>query len=110
MTMDADTVLNPARVRKNAGSVSRIDHSFNTEKFLRDLVHAEHLFYFFLIVISDCKDLIFSPHNNIGTETYLSLFQSLSDCLVSGLLLSLCTLSDSSFFSDDLLFCRGETG
>jgi len=89
MAMGSDAVINPAMVRKIDGSVSWIDHPFNTEKLLRDLVHAENLLYFFLIVASDCKDLSFSPNNNIGTlqETDMSLARSICDGLLSRLLL-----------------------
>ena len=89
MAMGSDAVINPAMVRKIDGSVSRIDHPFHTEKLLRDLVHAENLLYFFLSVASDCKDLSFSPNNNIGTlqETDMSLACSICDGLLSRLLL-----------------------
>jgi len=112
MAMDADAVINPAMVRKIDGSFSRIYLRFNTGKLLCDLVNEETLLYFFLIAVSVRKNLSFYQNSNICTihETDMSLMRSISDGLTSRLLLSFCTLPDTSFFSDDLLFCSGETG
>jgi len=112
MAMDADAVVNPAVVRKIDGSFSRICLSFNIGKFLCDLVNEETLLYFFLNAVSDRKDLNFHQNDNICTihGTDMSLMLSIIDGLTSRLLLSFCTLPDTSFFSDDLLFCSGETG
>jgi len=112
MTMDADAVVNPAVVRMIDGSFSRIYLRFNTGKLLCDLVNEETLLYFFLIAVSDRKYLSFYQNDNICTihETDMSLVRSIIDGLISGLFLSFCTLSDTSFFSDDFLFCWGSTG
>jgi hypothetical protein len=112
MAMDADTVVNPAMVRKIDGSFSRIYLRFNTGKLLCDLVNEKTLLYFFLIAVFDRKDLSFHQNDNICTihETDMSLVRSIIDGLISGLFLSFCTLSDTSFFSDDFLFCWGSTG
>jgi hypothetical protein len=112
MAMDADAVVNPAVVRKIDGSFSRIYLRFNTGKLLCDLVNEETLLYFFLNAVSDRKDLNFHQNDNICTfhGTDMSLMLSIISGLTSRLLLSFCTLPDTSFFSDDLLFCSGETG
>jgi hypothetical protein len=112
MAMDADAVVNPAKVRKIDGSFSRIYLRFNTGKLLCDLVNEETILYFFLIAVFDRKDLSFYQNNNICTlhETDMSLMLSIIGGLISRLLLSFCTLPDTSFFSDDFLFCWGETG
>ena len=112
MAMDADAVVNPAVVRKIDGSFSRIYLRFKTKKLLCDLVNEETLLYLFLIAVSVRKNLSFYQNNNICTlhETDMSLILSIIGGLTSRLLLSFCTLSDTSFFSDDLLFCSGETG
>ena len=112
MAMDADAVVNPAVVRKIDGSFSRIYLRFNTGKLLCDLVNEETILYFFLIAVFDRKDLSFYQNNNICTlhETDMSLMLSIIGGLISRLLLSFCTLPDTSFFSDDFLFCWGETG
>ena len=109
MAMDADAVVNPAVVRKIDGSFSRIYLRFNTGKLLCDLVNEETLLYFFLIAVSDRKDLNFHQNDNIYTihGTDMSLMLSIIGGLTSRLLLSFCTLSDTSFFSDDFLFCWG---
>ena len=102
MAMDADAVVNPAVIRKIDGSFSRIYLRFNTGKLLCDLVNEETLLYFFLIVVSDRKDLSFYQNDNICTlqKTDMSSLRSISDGLISRSLLSFCTLSlsDSSFF------------
>jgi hypothetical protein len=110
MAMYADAVSNPAIVRKIRGSISRIDIRLSTETILRDLVEAEKILYFALTPISARKDFSFCQNNSLVTmhETYNSLLRLLSDSLLARLLLSLRTLSDSSFFSDDLFFHRGE--
>ena len=107
MAMDADAVINPAMVRKIDGFFSRIDLRFHTGKLLRDPVSGETLLYFFPVAVSDRKDLSFHQNDNIGTlqETNMSSLRAINDGLISRLLLSFCTLSDSSFFSDDLLLC-----
>ena len=100
--MDADAVINPAVVRMIDGSVSRIEHRFHPGKLLLDPVSGETLLYFFLIVVSDRKDLSFQQNDNICTlqKTDMSSLRSISDDLISRSLLSFCTLSlsDSSFF------------
>ena len=102
VAMDADAVINPVMVRKIDGSVSRIEHRFHPGKLLLDPVSGETLLYFFLIVVSDRKDLSFQQNDNICTfqKTDMSLLRSISDGLISRSLLSFCTLSlsDSSFF------------
>jgi hypothetical protein len=112
VTMDAGSVVNPAVVRKIDGFFSRIYHRFNIGKLLCDLVNEETLLYFFLIAVSDRKNLNFHRNENICTlhETDMSLMPSIIDGLISRLLLSFCVLSDTSFFSDDFLFCWGSTG
>ena len=112
MAMCANVVINPVMVRKINGSFSRIYLRFNTGKLLCDLVNEETLLYFFLIAVSDRKNLNFHRNENICTlhETDMSLMPSIIDGLISRLLLSFCTLSDTSFFSDDFLFCWGSTG
>jgi hypothetical protein len=112
MTMDADAVVNPAMVRKIDSSFSRICLRFNIGKFLSDLINEETLLYFFLIAVSDRKDLSFHQNDNICTlhETDMSLVRSIIGGLISRLLLSFCALSDTSFLSDDFLFCWGSTG
>ena len=112
MAMDADAVVNPAVVRKIDGSFSRIYLRFNIGKFLCDLVNEETLLYFFLNAVSDRKNLNFHQNDNICTlhATDMSLVRSIIDGLISRLFLSFCTLSDTSFFSDDFLFCWGTTG
>lgn len=110
--MDADAVIKPAMIGKISGSVSRTNLCCSTEKLLRDFVHVENLHYFFLIIISDRPDLIFSAQDNTGTlqETDMSLVRVLSDGLMSRLFLSFCALSDSSFSPDDLFQSIGEKG
>jgi hypothetical protein len=112
MAMDADAVVNPAVVRKIDGSFSRIYLRFNTGKLLCDLVNEETLFYFFLIAVSVRKNLSSYQNDNICAlhDTDMSLVSSIIDGLTSRLLLSFGTLPDTSFFSDDFLFCWGETG
>jgi hypothetical protein len=112
MAMDADSVIDPAMVRKIDGSFSWIDHSLNTGELLHDLVSGETLLRFFLITASDRKDLNFYQNDNTCTlqETDMPLMRSISDGLISRLLPSFRSLSDASFFSDDLLFCCGEKG
>ena len=107
MAMDADAVINPVIVRNINGSFSRIYLRFNTGKLPCDLVKEETLLYFFLIAVSERKDLSFYQNDNICTlhETEMSFVCSIIDGLVSRLPLSFCTLSDTSFFSDDFLFC-----
>jgi len=65
--MDADAAVKPAMIRKFDVSVSRPDYCCSTEKQLRDFVHAENLRYFFLIIIFDRQELIFSPQDSTGT-------------------------------------------
>jgi hypothetical protein len=110
--MDANAVIKPAMIGKISGSVSRTNLCCSTEKLLRDFVHVENLRYFFLIIISDRPDLIFSAQDNTGTlqETDMSLVRVLSDGLMSRLFLSFCALSDSSFSLDDLFQSIGEKG
>jgi hypothetical protein len=112
MTMDADAVINPAVVRKIDGTNSRIDLRLNTEKILRDLVQADNVLCFFLITVSNHKNLVLSPNDNICAldETDMSSVRAISDGLISMSLLSFCALSDSSYFSGDSLFPGGETG
>ena len=113
MAMCANVVINPVMVRKINGSFSRIYLRFNTGNLLCDLVNEETLLYFFLIAVSDRKNLNFHQNDNICTlhETDMSLVRSIIDGLISRLLLSFCVfLSDTSFFSDDFLFCWGSTG
>ena len=112
VAMDADAVINPVMVRKINGSFSRIYLRFNTGKLLCDLVNEETLLYFFLIAVSDRKNLNFHQNDNICTlhATDMSLMRSIIDGLISRLFLSFCVLSDTSFFSDDFLFCWGSTG
>ena len=107
MAMDADAVINPAMVRKIDGSFSRIYLRFNTGKLLCDLVNEETILYFFLNAVSDCKNLSFYQNDNMCTlhETDMSLVRSINDGLISKLFLSFCTLSDTSLFSYDFLFC-----
>ena len=112
MAMDADVVINP--VRKIDGSVSRIDLRFITRKLLRDLVSGETLLYFFLIAVSDHKKLSLYQNDRIGTlqKTDMSLLRSISDGLISRLILSFCTLSlsDSSFFLTIYYFAEEKQG
>lgn len=111
MAMCADTVINPAMVRKIDSSFSRIYLRFNIEKLLCALVNGETILYLFLMAVSKHKDLRFYQNDNICTlhETDMSLVRPIIDGLMSRLLFSFCVSSVASFFSDDLLFCRGET-
>ena len=78
--MDAGSVVNPAVVRKIDGSFSRIYLRFNTGKLLCDLVNEENLLYFFLIAVSDRKNLNFHQNDNIctlhGTDMSLDAFDN----------------------------------
>jgi len=107
MAMCADAVINPAMVRKIDGSFSRIYLRFNTGKLFCDLVNGETILYLFLIAVSDRKNISFYQSDNICTlhETDMSLVRSIIGGVISRLLLSFCSLFDTSFCSDDLLFC-----
>lgn len=107
MAMDADVVINLAMVRKINGSFSRIYLRFNTGKILRDLVKEEMPLHFYLIIVSDRKYPGSNQNDHIGTiqETDMFLIRSISGGLISRLLLPFCTLSDTSFSPDGLLFC-----
>lgn len=106
VAMYADSVINPAMVRKINSSFSRIYLHFNIGKFLSDLFKEEISIYFFLNAVSARKNLSFYQNDNICTlhETDMSLVRSIIDGLISELLLSFCTLSGTSIFSYNL-FC-----
>jgi len=111
MAMSADAVIDPAIARKIDGSFSRIYLFFNIGNILHDLLCGEMLLNLFLITVSDCKYFHFPKNHHISTrqETNRSLVCVISGSLISRLLLSSCTSSDTSFFST-ILFCRGEAG
>jgi len=97
--MDSDAVVNPAVVRKIDGSFSRIYLRFNTGKLLCDLVNEETLLYFFLNAVLTVRSQFPSKWQLMHHSWDRYVFDAFDNWrLTSRVLLSFCTLPDTSFF------------